>query len=1016
MKLFDRLFAGSIAILLAFPIAPSAIAYAADGFAIENGEAPVISDRLANDGAQTEDAVGAKKDKDVSSLAETEKKENHMPAENKDESGDLDSGSVDKEASESEEGESAPDAPIDLQSFANSWRFSDGLPANAISSFARVSGNAWSEKDGIYYCSDGTVVTGAEAFGIDVSQWNGDIDWGMVKAAGVDYAIIRCGYGGDSASQDDLYFVQNVKGALAAGLDIGVYIYSYGWDAATGKSEAKHVLRTLKEAGLKPSDLAYPVYYDLEQQSVSTGKPCGIDDSGKERPASNTALLSMTQAFAAEIEAAGYDVGVYANLNWWNNYLTSSTYDQWDRWVAQYNTQCDYRGKYSMWQCMSDGRIAGISGYTDINFYFGSGYGKLDSLAAENADVLPDGVYTIATSNDSSKVLDVASASISNSANVQIYANNGTNAQQWKVTHDAQGYVTFTNVNSGKVLDVFGGKSADGTNVQQYANNNSRAQKWIVIDNGDGAYVIRSAVKYGMTLDVKSGSTANKANVQIYVANGSGAQNWIFEAIEDPRASLDALAAENKDVLDDGDTYYIASALGSGSLAKATAVLDVKSAGTADKANVQIYAANATKAQQWVVSHDDQGYVTFTNANSGKVLDVASGKYSSGTNVQQYASNNTYSQKWIVTKEDGGYAIHSALWWNVVLDVCTGTTSNSSNVQVKALNESRTPAARALWAFQSIDDTYAQLNQLATANKDVLSDGAYVIKSALANTKVLDVASGSVANSANVQLYESNMTGAQQWRVTHDGQGYVTFTNVKSGKVLDVKSAKFANSTNVQQYALNDTRSQKWIVSDNGDGSFTIQSALWAGLVLDVKSASTANKANVQLYASNATKAQSWQFLTTEPTVEPCDDLGLVGTYVIASSVNDSYVLDVKGASVANGANVQLYKFNGTTAQKFKFVYCDGYYQIVNVRSGKALDVEDGNLTPAANVQQWNASTTNDNQLFSVLQNDDGSYAFVNKATGLILDVKSGKAANGSNVQVYTSNGTAAQSFILKRQ
>ena len=177
MKLLDRLFAGLVAILLAFPIAPSAIAYAVDGFVIESGEAPVISDRLANDGAQTENAAGAEKDEDASSLAEAENEENNIPAENKDESGDLDSGSVDKEASESEEGESTPDAPIDLQSFANSWRFSDGLPANAISSFARVSGNTWTEDDGVYYSSDGTVVTGAEAFGIDVSQWNGDIDW-----------------------------------------------------------------------------------------------------------------------------------------------------------------------------------------------------------------------------------------------------------------------------------------------------------------------------------------------------------------------------------------------------------------------------------------------------------------------------------------------------------------------------------------------------------------------------------------------------------------------------------------------------------------------------------------------------------------------------------------------------------------------------------------------------------------------------------------------------------------------
>lgn len=911
----------------------------------------------------------------------------------------------------SEEGDES-DEVIDLAKFANSWRYTNGIPSNAISTFARVSGNTWTEKNGVYYSSDGTVVEGAEAFGIDVSQWNGDIDWKKVKATGVDYAIIRCGYGGNSSSQDDPYFVEYVKGAQSAGIDIGVYIYSYGWDAATGKSEAEHVLRMLNKAGLSPSDLAYPVYYDLEQESVSTGKPCGIDDSGKERPASNSALLSMTKAFASTIESAGYEVGVYANLNWWNNYLTSSTYDQWSKWIAQYNYQCDYQGDYAMWQCMSDGLINGISGNVDINFYYGLGYEKLDALAKANADVLSDGVYTVASAKDPSKVLDVNSASVANGGKVQLYASNSTNAQQWRVSHDSQGYVTFTNINSGKVLDVKSGSYSNGTNVQQYTSNDSRAQKWIVVSREDGTFEILSALKANVSLDVKSGSTANKANVQIYQSNGTTAQSWQFNAIEDPRAELDALAAENKDMLNEGETYYIASELGNGSVLQQAPVLDVKSAGTANSANVQIYATNATKAQQWEVLHDDQGYVTFVNVNSGKVLDVSGAKYTSGTNVQQYAANDSYAQKWIVTEEDGGYMIRSALWIGICLDVATGTTANASNVHLKQVGDSITN--RQLWSFSSIDASYSQLDELAAENTSTLADGTYVIKSALADTKVVDVTSGSTANAANVQLYTSNMTEAQQWNVAHDAKGYITFTNVKSGKVLDVKSAKFANGTNVQQYASNDTRSQKWIVIDDGEESFRIVSALWPDLTLDVKNASTANKANVQVYMSNGTRAQSWQFLSLNPEVEECDDLGLVGTYALQSAIDESYVVDIKNGTKSSGANVQLYKSNGTNAQKFRFEYVDGYYQIINIGSGKVIDVEDGNLVPTTNVQQWSSSKTNDNQLFTVVVNEDGSYAFISKSTGLALDVKNGKAQNGSNVQGYIPNGTKAQNFLLR--
>lgn len=1014
MKMFNKVSAGFIAVLLAFPIAPSAIAFALDDATSVAEEVPVINDRPANDAQAQGDQIEEEEAEDFSGANGALEEKVMEDAESESAPGDSKSLSADEESEESGQTPEPQDVdqPIDLQSLANSWRYSSGMPSNAISAFARVSGNTWIEKNGVYYSSDGTVVEGAEAFGIDVSQWNGDIDWKKVKAAGVDYAIIRCGYGGNSSSQDDPYFVEYVKGAQSVGIDIGVYIYSYGWDAATGKSEAEHVLRMLNKAGLSPSDLAYPVYYDLEQESVSTGKPCGIDDSGKERPASNSALLSMTKAFANTIESAGYEVGVYANLNWWNNYLTSSTYDQWSKWIAQYNYQCDYQGDYAMWQCMSDGLVNGISGNVDINFYYGLGYEKLDALAKANADVLADGVYTVASAKDPSKVLDVNSASVANGGNVQLYASNGTNAQQWRVSHDAQGYVTFTNINSGKVLDVKSGGYSNGTNVQQYTSNGSRAQKWIVVPGEDGFFEVLSALKTNTSLDVKSGSTVNKANVQIYESNGTAAQAWLFTEVGDVRAELDALAAENRDILNDGETYYIASELGNGSLLRQTPVLDVKSAGTTNSTNVQIYAANATKAQQWRVSHDGQGYVTFTSVNSGKVLDVSGAKYISGTNVQQYTANDTYAQKWVVTKEDGGYMIRSALWTGICLDVATGTATNASNVHLKQVGTS--VGNRQLWSFTSIDASYDQLDDLAAENASVLADGIYVIKSALADTKVVDVTSGSTANAANVQLYASNMTGAQQWSVSHDAKGYITFTNAKSGKVLDVKSAKFANGTNVQQYESNDTRSQKWIVIDDGKESFRIVSALWPDLALDVKNASTANKANVQIYMSNGTKAQSWQFLSLNLEVEECDDLGLVDMYTLQSAIDESYVVDIKNGSKSNGANVQLYKSNGTNAQKFRFEYVDGYYQIINIGSGKAIDVEDGNLVPSTNVQQWSSSKTNDNQFFSVVANEDGSYTFISKSTGLALDVKNGKAQNESNIQGYSTNGTTAQSFILE--
>ena len=905
-----------------------------------------------------------------------------------------------KDKSNKETNEDGTDSLIseyaEKNDLANSWRYTNGeLTATEVKPKARAVSNAWEWTDEGYISSNGSVIEGAKYKGIDVSEHNGKINWEKVKADGIDFAIIRCGYGMDDPEQDDDYWEYNVSECERLGIPYGVYLYSYADSTTRASKEADHTLRLLE--GHNPQ---LPVYYDLEETSL-------------ESESNRTLLANMAKTYCNKIEDAGYVVGVYSNTNWWNNYLTSSVFDQWDRWVAQYNYECRYEGEYTLWQCTSTGKVDGIKGNVDINFMFNSKYMEsLDDLAGENKDAIKDGVYTIHSSLDSSKVLDVASASTSNAGNVQIYEENGTNAQQWEVTHDSKGYVTFTNVNSGKVLDVKAGNAANGTNVQQYSSNNSYAQKWIVIKKSDSKFEICSAVKQSISLDVKAGKTENGTNVQIYSSNDSNAQRWTLEKVDDPTPSLDKIAKENENLIADGE-YYIASTMTEIYPTNAASVLDVKAADKNNSANVQLYAANASKAQLWEVAHDDKGYITFTNVNSGKVLDVKSAHYTSGTNVQQYESNDSRAQKWYVSKEKEGYVIHSALWSNVVLDIATSNASNGSNIQIKAMGSTGATSDQQ-WSFINLEEMRSNLDSLALENKDTINDGVYVIKSKIADTKVLDVKSGSKANSANVQSYQSNMTGAQQWKVTHDKKGYVTFTNIQSNKVLDIKSARFSNGTNVQQYSSNDSYAQKWIVTKADDGSYVIESALGEGICLDIKSASTSNGANVQIYADNETKAQKWDFLPMDPKVEPCSNLKLTRTYTISSAIDNNYVLDVASASKSNGANIQLYRKNGTNAQKFTFRYIDGYYQIINVASGKALDIEDGNLVPSTNVQQWMASVTNENQLFSIQKNSDGSYSFISKSTGLLLDVKSGKAKNKTNVQGYAFNSTDAQKFTIE--
>ena len=190
------------------------------------------------------------------------------------------------------------------------------------------------------------------AKGIDVSAWQGQINWDKVKASGIQFAIIRCGYGSDIASQDDKYFTRNIAECERVGMPYGIYLYSYADSVEKAKSEASHVLRLIK--GHKPE---YPIYYDLED-AKTTGK------------CSKALILEIAKAFVDTLEAQGYWVGIYANKYWNTTYLTDSWYDSKARWIAQYYTECTYAGEYGIWQYSSSGKVDGITGNVDMNYAY----------------------------------------------------------------------------------------------------------------------------------------------------------------------------------------------------------------------------------------------------------------------------------------------------------------------------------------------------------------------------------------------------------------------------------------------------------------------------------------------------------------------------------------------------------------------------------------------------------------------------------------------------------------------
>lgn len=188
--------------------------------------------------------------------------------------------------------------------------------------------------------------------GIDVSEFQGKIDWEKVKNDGIEFAILRCGYGMDFSNQDDVEYERNANECERLGIPYGVYLMSYANTVEKARSEAKHVLRL------------------IEGRKISLGVWHDIEDNGTSGAINKETLTNIINTFCNTIKNAGYKVGVYANLNWLENKIEKTIKDNYDIWVAQYYSKCEYEGKYIMWQHTSSGKVNGISTNVDMNILY----------------------------------------------------------------------------------------------------------------------------------------------------------------------------------------------------------------------------------------------------------------------------------------------------------------------------------------------------------------------------------------------------------------------------------------------------------------------------------------------------------------------------------------------------------------------------------------------------------------------------------------------------------------------
>lgn len=236
------------------------------------------------------------------------------------------------------------------------WQTIDGKTYYFDAEGNKVTGEQVIQGAKYIFDSEGVLSTSSGNMGIDVSKWNGNIDWNAVKNSGVSYVIIRCGYRGSTTGAliEDPMFRANIQGAASAGLKVGIYFFTQAVNEAEAVEEASMV------AGLiNGYHISYPVFLDVEP---SGGRADGLDKATR---------TAVCRAFCQTIQNSGYTAGIYANNTWLTERMDAGSLTDYKIWLAQYAAVPTYAAsRYDLWQYSAKGTVAGIEGSVDMNISY----------------------------------------------------------------------------------------------------------------------------------------------------------------------------------------------------------------------------------------------------------------------------------------------------------------------------------------------------------------------------------------------------------------------------------------------------------------------------------------------------------------------------------------------------------------------------------------------------------------------------------------------------------------------
>lgn len=424
--------------------------------------------------------------------------------------------------------------------------------------------------------------------------------------------------------------------------------------------------------------------------------------------------------------------------------------------------------------------------------------------------------------------------------------------------------------------------------------------------------------------------------------------------------------------------------------------------------------------------NSDSSY-TVTNKNSGLVLAIPDTGAILDAKVQQVAGTGATAQKWFIyTDGNGGYYLASA----------------ASTAYVLAIKDDGTVALD-IYGSQS-----SKPIKLSPIVADKITEGDYIIESSLKKDLVLDMTGNWADEGVNITTYAANNTAAQIFKISFDNKSGFYSLQASHDKLITAKSKPVSDGVNIQTNKDTTECTQRFLIYKNaGDDSYTIASACDLSYAIDIYSASTKAGTNVDLWTQNSTKAQHWVLIpkkqeaavtekpseqepTTSTTPETSEtptapqtpeapkQLVENGNYVIHSVLKNDYVLDVYGASKANGANIQLWSKNNTVAQTFNVKYDAGRdaYIFVSPYSNHAIDLYGAITKNSNNIHSWSANGTCA-QYWKITKNTNGTYMISSSCNGnFVFDVAGAGTKSGTNLHLYSRNGTKAQEWTFEKK